>query len=155
MSKLKYWWVKQYHNYYKDETIKWLTLQEHGNDFVVLYQKLCLLGLEKQTDILRITIGQIDIPYTATEFSKEFLMDSVLIEKGLYVLEKAGLIEHMENGSWYLPKLKEVVGKDGEKSGDDKKRIQARIRKQRERERKKLAKALENSLLPSSSTQKP
>lgn len=145
--KLKYWWFKQYRDYYKDETIKWLTLQEHGNDFVVLYQKLCLLGLEKQSDVLNRTIGKNTIPYTVKDFSKEFLMDSILIEKGLYILTNAGLIVQLENGSWYLPRFKEMVGGGEERTIDDHKRELARIRKRRERARKKLAEITEKGLL--------
>lgn len=141
MSKLRYSWLKQPRDYYRDETIKWLTLQEHGNDLVVLYQKLCLLCLDKQTDVLRITVGEIDVPYTANDFSKEFLMDSILIEKGLYVLEKMHLIKTLENGSLYIPKFKKMVGSESRESEAKRehRRELARLRKRKQREREKLA----------------
>lgn len=145
--KLKYWWLKTHLDYYEDETIKWLTLQERGNDFAVLYHKLCLFGLRKQSDILCRTIGETKVPYTAEDFSKEFLMDSIIVEKGLYILAKAKLIIQLDNGDWYLPRLKEMVGGEEETIANHKREL-ARIRKRRERARKKLAEAMGKKMLP-------
>ena len=159
MAKMKFWWIKQYYNYYSDESIKQITKMDHGNDFIVLYQRLCLLGIEKHSDVLRIQTGKVDEPYTPNDFAKEFWMDEILVEKGLYVLEQFELIHHMEDGSWYLPKLMSMVGKESDRTQrrknldakDARKREQGRLRVQRYREKKRLQSTMAKHLLPKNS----
>ena len=154
-KKMKYWWIKQYYDYYNTEEIKQISKMEHGNDFIVLYQRMCLMGLMKQSDVLRIQTGQVNEPYTASDFAKEFWLDQILVEKGLYVLERYDLIKHLPDGSWYLPRLMNMVGKDSDRTqqrkkldaNTAKKREQTRLRVKKYRDKKRIEATMQKHLL--------
>lgn len=112
MSK-KYYWIKLKSNFFDLETIDWLMSQQNGCEYVVLYQKLCLLTANKNGEMVT-EIGEMMIPYDANKISRDtkFSFDTVVV--ALELFKKIGLIFEQENGILKIPYVDEVVGSETE-----------------------------------------
>ena len=113
MASKKYYWIKLKSNFFDLETIDWLMSQKNGCEYVVLYQKLCLLTANKNGEMVT-EIGEMMIPYDANKISRDtkFSFDTVVV--ALELFKKIGLIYEQENGILKIPYVDEVVGSETE-----------------------------------------
>ena len=112
MSK-KFYWIKLRTDFFDLETIDWLISQPNGCEYVVLYQKLCLITANKGGELFS-EIGEIIIPYDANKIARDtkFPFDTVVV--ALELFKKTGLIYEQENGVLKIPYVEEVVGSETE-----------------------------------------
>ena len=112
MSK-KFYWIKLRTDFFDLETIDWLISQPNGCEYVVLYQKLCLITANKGGELFT-EIGEIIIPYDANKIARDtkFPFDTVVV--ALELFKKTGLIYEQENGVLKIPYVEEVVGSETE-----------------------------------------
>lgn len=110
MSK-KYYWIKLRTDFFDLETIDWLISQKNGCEYVVLYQKLCLLTANKGGE-LSSSVGEILVPYDANKIARDtkFSFDTVVV--ALELFKKIGLIYEQENGILKIPYVADIVGSE-------------------------------------------
>lgn len=114
MSKSKrFYWIKLKENFFDLETIDWLMSQKNGCEYIVLYQKLCLLTANKDGN-LSTTIGEMIIPYDFNKIARDtkFNIDTVIVAMELF--RKVGLIYEQDNGILKIPYVQELVGSETE-----------------------------------------
>lgn len=109
----KYYWIKLKTDFFDLETIDWLISQKNGCEYVVLYQKLCLLTANKDGELVS-AIGEIIIPYDANKIARDtkFPIDTVIV--ALELFKKIGLIYEQENGILKIPYIADIVGSETE-----------------------------------------
>ncbi len=115
MSK-KYYWIKLRTDFFDLETIDWLISQKNGCEYVVLYQKLCLLTANKGGE-LSSAVGEIIVPYDAGKIARDtkFSFDTVVV--ALELFKKIGLIYEQENGILKIPYVADIVGSETDSAG--------------------------------------
>ena len=125
-EKKRFYWIKLKENFFDLETIDWLISQKNGCEYIVLYQKLCLLTANKGGN-LQMQIGEMLIPYDINKIARDtkFDIDTVIVAMELF--KKIGLIYEQENGVLHIPYVNELVG--SETPAAVKKRAQRQKRK--------------------------
>ena len=126
-EKKRFYWIKLKENFFDLETIDWLISQKNGCEYIVLYQKLCLLTANKGGN-LQMQIGEMLIPYDINKIARDtkFSVDTVIVAMELF--KKVGLIYEQENGVLHIPYVNELVGSE----------TPAAIKKRAQREKRKL-----------------
>lgn len=122
----RYYWIKLKENFFDLETIDWLISQKNGCEYIVLYQKLCLLTANKDGNLMT-QIGEMIIPYDFNKIARDtkFSIDTVIVAMELF--KKIGLIYEQENGILKIPYVSELVGSETSSA--------QRMRKSRERKK--------------------
>lgn len=107
----RYYWIKLKENFFDLETIDWLISQKNGCEYIVLYQKLCLLTANKDGR-LAMNIGEMIVPYDANKIARDtkFDIDTVIVAMELF--RKIGLIYEEEDGILKIPYVSELVGSE-------------------------------------------
>lgn len=107
----RYYWIKLRTDFFDLETIDWLISQPNGCEYVVLYQKLCLLTANKGGE-LSSTVGEIIVPYDVNKIARDtkFSFDTVIV--ALELFKKIGLIYEQENGILKIPYVTDIVGSE-------------------------------------------
>ena len=125
-EKKRFYWIKLKENFFDLETIDWLISQKNGCEYIVLYQKLCLLTANKGGN-LQIQVGEMLIPYDINKIARDtkFDIDTVIVAMELF--KKIGLIYEQENGVLHIPYVNELVGSE----------TPAAIKKRKQREKRK------------------
>ena len=115
----RFYWIKLKENFFDIETIDWLISQKNGCEYIVLYQKLCLLTANKGGN-LQMQVGEMLIPYDVNKIARDtkFDIDTVIVAMELF--KKIGLIYEQENGVLHIPYVNELVG--SESSATERKR---------------------------------
>lgn len=110
-EKRRYYWIKLKENFFDLETIDWLMSQKNGCEYIVLYQKLCLLTANKGGK-LAMQIGEMIIPYDVNKIARDtkFSVDTVIVAMELF--KKIGLIYEQEDGVLKIPYVEEMVGSE-------------------------------------------
>lgn len=121
MAERRYYWIKIKSDFFDLPTIDWLQDQKNGCEYIVLYQKLCLLSANSGGELVR-RVGDMVIPYDAKKISEvtRFKFDTVVVAMGLY--KKIGLIVEREDGVFIVAGIGEMVG--SETKWAEKKRLQ-------------------------------
>lgn len=107
----RFYWIKLKENFFDLETIDWLISQKNGCEYIVLYQKLCLLTANKGGN-LQMQVGEMLIPYDINKIARDtkFAVDTVIVAMELF--KKIGLIYEQENGVLHIPYVNELVGSE-------------------------------------------
>lgn len=79
-EKKRFYWIKLKENFFDIETIDWLISQKNGCEYIVLYQKLCLLTANKGGK-LATQVGEMIIPYDVNKIARDtkFDIDTVIV----------------------------------------------------------------------------
>lgn len=111
MAEKRYYWIKLKDDFFNLDTIDFLFGQEHGCEYIVLYQKLLLLTKNADGN-LATTIGEMMIPYDAKKIARDtkFSIDTVIV--GMDLFKKLGLIYEQENGILKIPYTEELIGSE-------------------------------------------
>jgi predicted phage replisome organizer/uncharacterized phage protein (TIGR02220 family) len=125
-------WIKITTNIFDNRKIKQIERLPEGDSLIVIWVKiLCLAGNINDSGLIYLTK---DIPYTEELLATEFNRDINTVRLALQTFERFGMIEIVNNvicvSNW--ERYQNVEGLD-------KVREQARIRKQKQRERQKIA----------------
>jgi predicted phage replisome organizer len=123
----RFYWIKLKENFFDIETIDWLISQKNGCEYIVLYQKLCLLAANKGGR-LAMQVGEMIVPYDVNKIARDtkFDIDTVIVAMELF--RKIGLIYEESDGVLKIPYVEEIVGSE----------TPAAIKKRKQREKKKL-----------------
>lgn len=121
MSEKRYYWIKLKTDFFDIPTIDWLQDQKNGCEYIVLYQKLCMLSANSGGDLIR-KIGEMVVPYDVKKIAEvtRFKFDTVIVAIELY--KKIGLIIEREDGTFSIPGIGEMIG--SETKWAEKKRLQ-------------------------------
>ena len=117
----RFYWIKLKDNFFDLETIDWLISQKNGCEYIVLYQKLCLMSANKNGR-LAMQIGEMIIPFDANKIARDtkFDIDTVIVAMELF--QKLGLVYEETDGVLKIPYVEEIVG--SETPAAQKKRMQ-------------------------------
>ena len=116
MAKKKYYWLKQGLDYYENPAIEWLCKQPNGGNFVVLYQRLCILAVKQGGDTIIRHLPDFDEPYSIQDLATEIKYDINIVTAGMVFLLQMHLVERKPDGAYYIPHLKNMIGKDSDKT---------------------------------------
>ena len=121
MADKRYYWIKIKSDFFDLPTIDWLQDQKNGCEYIVLYQKLCLLSANSDGELVR-KVGDMIIPYDVKKIAEvtRFKFDTVVVAMELY--KKIGLIVEREDGVFVVAGIGEMVG--SETKWAEKKRLQ-------------------------------
>ena len=111
MSEKRYYWIKLKENFFDLETIDWLVSQKNGCEYIVLYQKLCLLTANKGGKLVS-SVGEMMIPYDTQKIARDtkFSVDTVIVAMELF--KKIGLVYEETDGILQIPAVAEMVGSE-------------------------------------------
>jgi len=117
----RFYWIKLKTDFFDLPTIDWLQDQKNGCEYIVLYQKLCLLASNTNGSLVR-KVGEMIIPYDVKKISEvtRFKYDTVIVAMELY--KKIGLILEQNDGVFKIANFDSMVG--SESKWAEKKRLQ-------------------------------
>jgi phage replisome organizer N-terminal domain protein len=126
MSDKRFYWIKVKNDFFDLPEIDWLQDQENGCQYIVLYQKLCLLTANSAGELVR-KVGDMIIPYDVKKIAEmtRFDFDTVAVAVSLY--KKIGLVIEREDGVLVIANIGEMVG--SETRWAEKKRLQREQKK--------------------------
>jgi len=106
----KYWWLKLKDNFFDQESILLLETEPNGAKYIVLYLKLLLMALSKPT--LGLLRYNENIPYTDKTLATITRTDIDVVRSGVKAFEKLGLLEMLDDGTFFLSEVKRIVGSE-------------------------------------------
>lgn len=121
----KYYWMKLKEDFFDDDAIGWLEEQPKGKEYALFYLKLCLKSLKTEGILIR-TVGAMMIPYDMKKLSEITKTDFDTVVVAMELLKNIGLVEMLEGGEIFLPRIPGILG-----SETDKAVIMRRIREQK------------------------
>jgi predicted phage replisome organizer len=122
----KKFWLKLSAHFFDDDEMIYLESQENGYKYITLWQKILLKCLkEDNTSECGFLRFNEKIPYTAELLSKVIRMDIDTVRVGIEIFKKLGMIEILENGTYYIESVQKLIGKESESA--------ERVRKHREK----------------------
>lgn len=126
MSGQRYYWIKLRRDFFDSPEIDWLQDQKKGSDYVILYEKLCILTANNGGELSR-KVGEMVIAYDVKKLAAltKFDFDTVAVALELY--KKIGLIYQNKNGILVIANIDKMVGSESESA--------ARVRKLRSRQK--------------------
>lgn len=104
----KYFWLKLKNDFFKDKRMKKLRKIAGGEVYTLIYLKLKLLSLENEGVLIHDGIED----SFADELSLEIDEDTTHIEATLFLLEKWGLMERVEEDRYLLTQAAESIGSE-------------------------------------------
>lgn len=111
MEDKRFYWIKLKTDFFDLPTIDWLQDQKNGCEYIVLYQKLCLLASNTGGVLVR-KVGEMIIPYDVKKISEitRFKYDTVIVAMELY--KKIGLIFEQNDGVFQIANFENMVGSE-------------------------------------------
>ena len=106
MGDKKYYWLRLKNDFFKRHDIKIISSMPNGRDIVLLYIKLMVESVDHE-GYLRFSDA---IPYTPEMISTITETKPGIVNKALDILQQFGLIEQMEDGTFFLPKVPDLIG---------------------------------------------
>jgi predicted phage replisome organizer len=128
MTETKKYWMKLNEHFFDDDEMIFLKVQKNGYEYLYLWQRLLLKCLKTDPTnygFLRFTNT---IPYSPELLAELFGMNVDVVRVGITVFQKIGLLEILEDGTYYIEEVQKLIGKDSDST--------ERVR--RHREKKKL-----------------
>ena len=125
MANKKYYWLKLKENFFEEKQIKYLRSLPDGDKLVIVYLKMQLKSLKTEGLIQYDKI----FPNNEEELSMILDEDANIIRLTIAALLKVKAIEILEDGSFYMLAMQDLVGKEGDSA--------ERVRKFREKQKEK------------------
>lgn len=114
MAKKRYW-LKVKENFFDDDEIVFLKSQDNGYEYIYLWMRLLLKCLrsneENECGFLRINDK---VPYDVNMLSNLFGMNVDSVRVGIELFKKMGMLEILEDGTYYIEAIQKMIGKEGE-----------------------------------------
>ena len=107
----RFYWIKLKEEFFNLDTIDWIISQENGCEYIVLYQKLCLLTANKGGQLV-MQMGEMIIPYDINKISRDTKFSIDTVKKALDLFQSVGLIYEESDGILKIPYVEEVVGSE-------------------------------------------
>lgn len=125
-KKGKYYWIKLNTNFFEQEEVKIIEMQQNGYKYITFYLKLILKSANTDGRLLFRDI----IPYSPEMLSNITGTDIDTVRVALDLFENLGLLEKLSDGALFMVEVKNMVG--SETKWAEKKRLQ------REKKKKEL-----------------
>lgn len=122
----KYYWLKLKEGFFEEKQIKYLRKLPDGDKLVIAYLKMQLKSLKTEGFIKYDKI----LPSNIEELAMILDEDTNIINLMIGALQKVNAIEILDDGSFYMIAMQELIGKESESA--------ERVRKFRERRNQKL-----------------
>lgn len=121
----KYYWLKLKEGFFEEKQIKYLRKLPDGDKLVIAYLKMQLKSLKTEGFIKYDKI----LPSNIEELAMILDEDTNIINLMIGALQKVNAIEILDDGSFYMIAMQELIGKESESA--------ERVRKFRERRNQK------------------
>jgi predicted phage replisome organizer len=138
----KYYWLKLKEDFFEEKQIKYLRKLPDGDKLIIAYLKMQLKSLKTEGFIKYDSI----LPSNIEELSMILDEDINIITLLINALQKVGAIEILDDGSFYMIAMQDLIGKEGQSA--------ERVRKFRERQKEKEIKMLEEPKQPKTNAQR-
>lgn len=122
----KYYWLKLKEGFFEEKQIKYLRKLPDGDKLVIAYLKMQLKSLKTEGFIKYDKI----LPSNIEELAMILDEDTNIINLMIGALQKVNAIEILDDGSFYMIAMQELIGKESESA--------ERVRKFRERRNQKM-----------------
>ena len=122
----KYYWLKLKEGFFEEKQIKYLRKLPDGDKLVIAYLKMQLKSLKTEGFIKYDKI----LPSNIEELAMVLDEDTNIINLMIGALQKVNAIEILDDGSFYMIAMQDLIGKEGESA--------ERVRRFRERKEQKM-----------------
>lgn len=122
----KYYWLKLKENFFEEKQIKYLRSLPDGDKIVIAYLKMQLKSLKTEGFIKYDSI----LPSNIDELAMVLDENTNIIKLMIGALQKVNAVEILDDGSFYMIAMQDLIGKEGESA--------ERVRRFRERQEQKL-----------------
>lgn len=122
----KYYWLKLKENFFEEKQIKYLRSLPDGDKIVIAYLKMQLKSLKTEGFIKYDSI----LPSNIDELAMVLDENINIIKLMIGALQKVNAVEILDDGSFYMIAMQDLIGKEGESA--------ERVRRFRERQEQKL-----------------
>lgn len=119
----KYFWLKLKENFFEEKQIKYLRSLPDGDKIVIAYLKMQLKSLKTEGFIKYDSI----LPSNIDELAMVLDENTNIIKLMIGALQKVNAVEILDDGSFYMIAMQDLIGKEGESA--------ERVRRFREKER--------------------
>lgn len=102
----KYFWLRLERNFFKRHDMTYIESLPNGKEYALFYLKLLCESIDHEGN-LRFSE---DIPYTEEMLASITGTDKTIAENAISVLTGLKLMEVKEDGTYFLPKVKEMTG---------------------------------------------
>lgn len=126
----KYYWLKLKEDFFEEKQIKYLRKLPDGDKLVIAYLKMQLKSLKTEGFIKYDSI----LPSNIEELSMILDEDINIVTLLIKALKQVGAIEILDDGSFYMIAMQDLIGKEGASA--------ERVRKFRERQKQNEIKML-------------
>lgn len=133
MADKKYYWLKLKEDFFEEKQIKYLRNLPDGDKLVIAYLKMQLKSLRTEGFIKYDSI----LPSNEEELAMILDEDINIVKLMIGALLKTKAIEILDDGSFYMIAMQDLVGKEGESA--------ERVRKFRERKKQEETKLLQSN----------
>lgn len=109
----RFYWIKLKADFFDLAAIDYLQGQKNGCEYIVLYQKLCLITANNGGRLMT-EIGEMMIPFDANKIARDtkFSIDTVVV--ALELFKMLGLVFEQQDGVLKIPYVDEIVGSETE-----------------------------------------
>ena len=118
----KYYWLKLKENFFEEKQIKYLRSLPDGDKIVIAYLKMQLKSLKTEGFIKYDSI----LPSNIDELAMVLDENTNIIKLMIGALQKVNAVEILDDGSFYMIAMQDLIGKEGESA--------ERVRRFRERQ---------------------
>ena len=122
----KYYWLKLKENFFEEKQIKYLRSLPDGDKIVIAYLKMQLKSLKTEGFIKYDSI----LPSNIDELAMILDENTNIIKLMIGALQKVNAVEILDDGSFYMIAMQDLIGKEGESA--------ERVRRFRERHEQKM-----------------
>lgn len=121
----RFYWIKLKADFFDLAAIDYLQGQANGCEYIVLYQKLCLITANNGGQLVS-EIGEMLIPFDAAKIARDtkFSIDTVVV--ALELFKRLQLIYEQDNGILRIPYVEEITGSETFGAEEKRKRRKAR-----------------------------
>lgn len=138
METNKYYWLKMKKDFFKRHDIIILEALPNGREYAYFYMKLMLESIDHN--------GQLrfseELPYTMEMLSAITRTNIDVVKNAIECLERLGMLTVMEDNTYFLPKVTEMLGSTSESDSAERVR-RFRERKKQEQITQSVTKALQ------------
>ena len=112
-NETKNFWLQMTNDFYDSDRMLYLESQTDGREYCLLYTKLLLKSIRTE-GVLRLSEK---LAYTDEMIAGFTRIPLEIVRKGMLLLENLGLMEKWEDGTIFLPEIKDMVGSETKWAG--------------------------------------
>ena len=111
----RYYWLKIPENFFDDDTVQFIEMQDNGAEYLLLYLKLCCRSTPTKGRLFRLIGGSI-IPYDAKALARVTNTNVDTVAKAMEFFHAHGILTILETGEIYIEQVAEMVGSETNKA---------------------------------------